>query len=391
MVILAGQLINLPGYEIIRTEGRYTLFVYVRQRKRPCCIHCACHSIVVRETKTRKIRHENISQRKVFLIVEAHKFECKNCGRVFWERLSGVLPYGRKTELFRKQVAIQAMHGVTRKQVSISYEVGEASVYRYFVEQLKLKAKEYQYDVPIVLGIDEHFFTKKKGYATTFCDLKNHRVYDVVLGRTEKALEGYLMRLKGKEKVRVVCIDLCSAYRSLIKKHFPNAKIVSDRFHVVRLINAAFLETWKMIDPVGRKNRGLYSLIVRHPHRLTPEQEIRLGNYFDQHPQIKPIYEFKQEIMQLVLEKKRTARYCKKMIPRFLSVIHELKRSKIGPLVTLGNTMDSWKEEIVRMWRFTKNNGITEGFHNKMEMISRRAFGFRNFENYRLWVKILCH
>jgi len=40
--------------------------------------------------------------------------------------------------------------------------------------------------------------------------------------------------------------------------------------------------------------------------------------------------------------------------------------------------------------RFTKNNGITEGFHTKMEMISRRAYGFRNFENYRLRVRVLC-
>ena len=58
--------------------------------------------------------------------------------------------------------------------------------------------------------------------------------------------------------------------------------------------------------------------------------------------------------------------------------------------VQLAETFDSWKEEIARMWRFTKNNGITEGFHNKMEMISRRAFGFRNFENYRLRVRVLC-
>jgi transposase len=42
------------------------------------------------------------------------------------------------------------------------------------------------------------------------------------------------------------------------------------------------------------------------------------------------------------------------------------------------------------MWRFTRNNGITEGFHNKMETTTRRAYGFRNFENYRLQVKVLC-
>ena len=53
-------------------------------------------------------------------------------------------------------------------------------------------------------------------------------------------------------------------------------------------------------------------------------------------------------------------------------------------------TRDNWDEEIAAMWRFTKNNGITEGFHNKMEMISRRAFGFRNFENYRLRVRVMC-
>jgi len=60
------------------------------------------------------------------------------------------------------------------------------------------------------------------------------------------------------------------------------------------------------------------------------------------------------------------------------------------PLCHLGETFDLWKEEVVRMWRFTKNNCITEGFHAKMEMISRRAFGFRNLDNYRLRVSPLC-
>jgi transposase len=55
-----------------------------------------------------------------------------------------------------------------------------------------------------------------------------------------------------------------------------------------------------------------------------------------------------------------------------------------------GKPLENWIEEVVRMWRYTKNNGITEGYHNKMQMIVRRAFGFRNFENYRLGVRALC-
>jgi transposase len=46
--------------------------------------------------------------------------------------------------------------------------------------------------------------------------------------------------------------------------------------------------------------------------------------------------------------------------------------------------------EIVSMWRFTRNNGITEGFHNKVELINRQAYGFRNFQSYRLRVRVLC-
>ncbi len=52
--------------------------------------------------------------------------------------------------------------------------------------------------------------------------------------------------------------------------------------------------------------------------------------------------------------------------------------------------MHSWSTEIATLCRFTRNNGITEGFHNKMELISRQAYGFRNFDNDRMRVKLLC-
>ena len=67
-----------------------------------------------------------------------------------------------------------------------------------------------------------------------------------------------------------------------------------------------------------------------------------------------------------------------------------LEQLRDSPLRALARTLTSWLEPIVAMWRFSKSNGITEGFHNKMEMISRRAYGFRNFENYRLRVLTHC-
>lgn len=94
--------------------------------------------------------------------------------------------------------------------------------------------------------------------------------------------------------------------------------------------------------------------------------------------------------MQLLLKKHQKRVEAKNLIPQLLWHLNELLESPWEPLKTFGQTLKSWLEPIVRMWRFTKNNGITEGFHTKMEMISRRAYGFRNFKNYRLRVIALC-
>ncbi len=139
-----------------------------------------------------------------------------------------------------------------------------------------------------MLGIDEHSFNRKIGYATTFCDLRTHKVFDVVPGRFEVQLAHYLDSLIGKDRVKVVCIDLSSTYRNLIKKHFPNAMIVADRFHVIRLMQHHCIAVYREINPDIKNNRGT--------------------------------------------------------------------------LAVQGNTFYQWREEIGRMWRFIKSNGIAEGF-----------------------------
>jgi len=217
---------------------------------------------------------------------------------------------------------------------------------------------------PQVLGIDEHFFTRRKGYATTFCDLKNHRIYDVALGRSEAALEAYLNKLQGKDQVRVVCMDLASVYRALVKKYFPRALIVADRFHVIRLISHHFLACWREIDPVGSKNRGLLSLMRRHRHNLKPEQVDRLERYFDQFPVLRQIYRFKQRLCYLLLKKHKNQTQLPKPRATLPSRRRPVAPVGLAQLATLGDTLHAWREEIARMWRFSVITP-TEGFHNK--------------------------
>lgn len=385
-------LLGLPEYEIInivRSGG--TITISARYNGPISCPDCGGSRLRNKGWCRRKVRHEDWGFRRGILDLQVRKRRCLDCGRTFRQRLPGIQPCQRASESFQAMIYQQHLDGINRSRLGRRKGIGAATVQRYFLRHLQRRARQDHPPVcPKILGIDEHFFTRKKGYATTFCDLKNHRIYDVTLGRSEAALESYLLSLEGKHQVRVVCMDLAMVYRAIVKKHFPRAVIVADRFHVIRLINHHFLACWREIDPAASKNRGLLSLMRRHRHNLKPEQQLRLQAYLAGHPALNLIYRFKQRLCYLLLKKHKTRRQCQKLIPRFLRAVLDLRQSGLPQLVALGDTLHSWSLEIARMWRFTRSNGITEGFHNKMETITRQAYGFRNFENYRQRVQVLC-
>ena len=269
--------------------------------------------------------------------------------------------------------------------------IGAATVGRIYAQFTERKAAErIRLQCPIVLGIDEHTLHKGQRFATTFCDLKNHKVFDIVKGRSEGDILGFLRTLQGRDRVRVVCIDLSSPYRAMIKRWFPNARIVADRFHVVRVVLTHFMDLCRQIAPVIKSHRGHLALLRMAPERLEPHQLQRLQILFDQYPALAVLHERMHALRRLLNVKNRTKRQCRPLISKLLQAIDQLKASGFPPLITLAQTLASWREEIACMWRFTKNNGITEGFHRKMKLIQRRAYGFRNFLNYRLRVIAQC-
>lgn len=385
-------LLGLPDLQVTdieRKEGSQR--IWVRYSGPRFCAHCQGTRLRNKGWVHRTVRHEDWGLRHCQLELDVPKSQCLSCGRYSRQPLPGILRRQRASEAFQKCIYQQHLDGINRSRLGRREGIGAATVERYFRRGLQRQFKEWHPPrCPTVLGIDEHFFTRRQGYATTLCDLRHRKVYDVVLGRSEAALEAYLARLEGKADVRVVCMDLSSAYRSLVRKHFPNARIVADRFHVIRIITHHFLACWKELDPVGSKHRGLLSLMRRHRHNLKPEQQVRLAAYLADFPILELIYRFKQRLCYLLLKKHRTRRQCEPLARRFLRAIYQLRQAGLPQLVQLGETLAAWQEEIGAMWRFTRNNGITEGFHNKMELISRQAYGFRNFENYRLRVKVLC-
>ena len=272
-----GQLtIQIPGIQISSsTETEAAIFLTGTVTVKPgfCCPSCKSDRLRTRAYNKRELKHALWIRKLVSLSLLVPKLVCRSCRAYCMAPIPGVLPYKQATENFRQEVFHLHQGGITQTGLAKSHGVSTSTVERWYHSFVGYRVAELSgRSCPRVLGIDEHFFSRKDGYATTLVDLRNHKVFDVVKGRSEEALKAYFKRLKGRGKVRVIVMDLSETYRSIARKYFPSAMIVADRFHVIRLLNQHFLKVWKDLDPIGSKSRGLLSLVRRHEWNLKPEQ-----------------------------------------------------------------------------------------------------------------------
>lgn len=171
---------------------------------------------------------------------------------------------------------------------------------------------------------------------------------------------------------------------------FPKAKIVADRFHVIRLVLAAFHEFCKGVDPDIRWKRGIAGALRTKGANLKAGQKQIWERGFEKQPAIRTAYEFKEELCALMSMKAQKRNNCIRLLARLQEMVWQMLHEAPEIFKKLGRTIRQWFEPIIRMWRFSKSNGITEGFHRKMKLIQRRAYGYRNFANYRLRVLMEC-
>ena len=119
-------------------------------------------------------------------------------------------------------------------------------------------------------------------------------------------------------------------------------------------------------------------------------QREQLSRLLRDKPILRPAYEFKEELCGLLRLTGQTPGQCRAHIRKLRALMEQMEDDSTSHFKALLKTMRSWYEPIIRMWRFDLNNGITEGFHRKMKLIQRRAYGYRNFANYRLRVLVEC-
>jgi transposase len=132
-------------------------------------------------------------------------------------------------------------------------------------------------------------------------------------------------------------------------------------------------------------NRPWLYLLRSRLDRLDDERKAGLEALLAAQPFLRPICQMKEDLF-----KRQDKRQCRSLVKQLHYLIDQLNRAGFEEAQIMGKTFASRIDEIGRMRRFTRNNGITEGFHRKMKLIQRRAYGFRNFKNYRLRGIVQC-
>jgi transposase len=352
------------------------------------CPRCATPSTSGYDTRRVRLKDEPIRGMRVWLVVEKRRLRCRPCGTVFTEPLPWARKGFRHTERYGRAVMQACERYVDLKQVRRDFRCSGGWLYSTLYRHLELERRKRQYPWPVKVGIDEHFFRRGKGgfrdFVTMVVDQKNHRLLEVVEGRTSSELEAALDGIAGRENVRVVAIDMCDPYKSFARRFFPRALIVADKFHVLRLLTPAINRHRKTITG-DRRTLPIRRLLLRNGRDLEPRLRWALRTWLAQYPALRELYEAKEALSRFY--RVRSFEQAARMLSAFTD---RLALSAVPELQTFRATLLRWRHEVLAYFRTRATNGMTEGFNGKAKLVKRRAYGYRSFRNYRLRLLNAC-
>jgi transposase len=212
-------------------------------------------------------------------------------------------------------------------------------------------------------------------------------VLDVLQDRKKASLQAWFEQ-RGRDwcvAVEVCCADMWDAYHEAAQSHLPNARQTVDRFHVMKNLNAAVTKARRTIqkhadEATQQVLKGGRWLLVKNAEDLTDDERQHLAAMLMASPELKQCYDLKEDFRQ----------WFNQAVDR-LTADHQLtdwmarvETSGLKALQAFTRTIVHWRERILNYFDGRHSNGFAEGLNLKIKLLNRRAFGYRNFDNFRL-------
>jgi transposase len=372
--------------EHVNPKPWLNIFYCQKANKGAVCPKCASFSKAGYDTREVRVKDQPVRGNAVWLVVKKKRFYCKRCKKPFTEPLPGVLPKRRTTQRYRRGILWAVENFTDLNRVRRAYRCSHSFLYRVVYEQLELQRRmKCNYPWPKRIGIDEHGFRKTERFVTMIVDHDNKRLREVVAGKTGAQLEHALSSIPGRENVELVSLDMSDSYKSFVKGFFPNARMVADKFHVLRLLNGHINRRRKEITGDVRKN-PVRKLLLRNRRSLNYIERLALDRWLEENLDLKEIYWWKENLHSLY--RCIGIRWATRKLQKMLDM---MAKSLLPEIKTLRKTLLKWREEILNYFVYRLTNARTEGFNNVAKTVKKRSYGFRNFKNYRLRLLSACN
>ena len=399
-----SDLLGLPGMIVTRfaieeeNQERSLHLFCEHEYEVTICPRCLKATSQIHERENRCVRHLDIWGMKTLVHFPQRRFYCDVCDSPFTENLEWIDAKRRQTDAFEIHIYERVKHKTPRKQVAHQEGLHEATVLGIFKRQAKRAIRQVESNRVRMLGVDEISLRKgHKQYALVLSDLERRRVIAVLPNRLKKTFEEWLEGLTEQERraIKVVSIDMWEAYRQAVRKMLPHAQIVADRFHVMKQLNHQIDLIRRSMQRKAKKDgdEALYQalkgnrwVLLKKRSTINPEQEANLRTILDVSDELRAIYLLKEEFRTIC--EKITDR---EQAQRFLSA-WTWKALVIGSryLIRFVKTLRNWWHEFLNYFDDRVTQGFVEGINRAIRGIINRAFGYRNFDNFRLQVLVEC-
>lgn len=280
----------------------------------------------------------------------------------------------------------QLLKGMTIQDVAYNLGVQWKTVKEIEKKKLQRKYKYIDYSNVKHIAIDE--FAVKKGhvYQTVVMDLDSRQVLFVGKGRSESCLDKFWKKIKRQNvKIKAVAVDMWPAYLNSVINNSPDSIIVYDKFHIVKKLNEALSQTRKALFKqetlVDNKKilKGTRWLLLSRNENLSEKGKKKLEEAFEINKPLAQVYYLKEELTMLWKQKD------KEEADDFLTIwCEQAVETKLQPVLKFVNMLKAHRSGILNWYNHNISTGPLEGMNNKIKVLKRKAYGYRDLEFFNL-------
>lgn len=386
------HLLRVVGYGHARFENRggSVHWTLERPRGKLRCAYCMSANVVMKGVHWRTIRTVPVARTAVLLEVPVHRLLCRDCTGLGFE----ICPL---TEGERRHTKVLERYAVDLCRIMTILDVARHLGLSWdTVKEMEKRYLKSRFDPPPVAGlqrvaIDEIAVRKGHVYRTIVLDLDSGRVIHVGEGKGADAVRPFFERLRrARVKLKAIAMDMAGGYLAAVRDLARGTPVVFDRFHVVKLVNQSLDELRRahFRDTTNARRKfvkGVRYLVLMRPERLErweekhPGSKARLKEALALNEPLNKGYYLKEKIRCLWDEPsredgERVLREC----------IAEAASSGVRELVKLAKTLAHYADGILAFFDHRISSGPLEGLNNKIKVLKRMAYGYRDDSFFRL-------